>query len=83
MKKARERRESCPSPGINRRGFLGTLGIGVISAAVTHGVDAAPIEDAPVAGALIKINLLINGRSHSLMTEPRTNLLFVLRDRLE
>ena len=68
--------------GITRRGFLQLMGAGAVTSAATSGLGAplaTGVIDA-VEGATIK--LLINGRPHRLLVEPRWSLLFVLREKL-
>jgi xanthine dehydrogenase YagT iron-sulfur-binding subunit len=68
--------------GITRRGFLQLMGAGAVASAATPGLGAQSATGViePAEGA--KIKLLINGRSHRLLVEPRWSLLFVLREKL-
>jgi xanthine dehydrogenase YagT iron-sulfur-binding subunit len=73
-----------PEAGLNRRGFIATIGTGAVAAAT---VSTAPAE-AP-AGAdtidpagLTKVTLTVNGLQHHLFVEPRWSLLYILRERL-
>ncbi len=71
-----------PKGGVTRRGFIGSLSAGAVTAAT---VGAAQGIAAPVvaqAGELAPVTLRINGRTHKLMVEPRWTLAFVLRERL-
>jgi xanthine dehydrogenase YagT iron-sulfur-binding subunit len=72
-----------PTGGVTRRGFLTSMGAaGVV--AVTS-VGAAPAEaGTPVIppDVLTKISLNINGKTCSVLIEPRWTLLLVLRDKL-
>ena len=43
---------------------------------------AAPVDDSEPPSPAVKIDLQINGRSHSLMLDPRTTLLDALREHL-
>jgi len=74
--------QSAAGGGVSRRGFLGTVGAGVIGIA-SAGVPSSHSE-ASGGGAeeTTKVRLLINGRSHSVAVEPRNTLLYVLRERL-
>ena len=68
--------------GLTRRGFLQLMGAGAMASA---GVSGATVKPAPVVvepTEMIKIKLLVNGRRHRLLVEPRWSLLFVLRERL-
>ena len=66
-------------PGVSRRGFLGSVGAGAIGATVSlPQVGAATVELEPVKEAA-PVTLLVNGRRHRLLVEPRQTLLDVLR----
>jgi xanthine dehydrogenase YagT iron-sulfur-binding subunit len=69
--------------GVSRRGFIGSLGAGAATAAAI-GAGGAQSAEASVAaaGALAPVTLLINGRKHGLMVEPRWTLAFILREKL-
>jgi len=70
---------------LSRRGFIATLGTGAVgAAAVATAGPAAPAaaETLPEAAGLTEVTLLVNGRRHRLLVEPRWSLLFVLRERL-
>lgn len=84
MAKDQEDRQSQPGPGVSRRGFLATLGTGAVGAAtaVATGPAAAQSQALPEATGLTEVTLLINGRQHRVLVEPRWSLLFVLRERL-
>jgi xanthine dehydrogenase YagT iron-sulfur-binding subunit len=43
---------------------------------------AAESADIPEGAETVRITLLVNGRSHSLLVEPRWSLLYVLRERI-
>lgn len=68
---------------LSRRGFFNSVAAGATEAAILTIPAAAEIQPgaAPAAG-MVKADLTINGRTHSLMVEPRTTLLNVLRERL-
>ena len=70
--------------GITRRKFLKTMGSG---AAIAAASDALTGQDSARADVIkpedmVRVNLFINGRSHSLVVEPRWSLLYVLREKL-
>ena len=65
--------------GVSRRGFIATMGAGVVGAAVSGQAESAAAAAAET-GASITLN--VNGREHRLDVEPRWTLLYVLRDRL-
>jgi xanthine dehydrogenase YagT iron-sulfur-binding subunit len=67
--------------GIRRRGFLGSLGGGVVGATVAANA-AQPVPQAPEPGAPVKLSLNVNGRRHVMLAQPRWTLLYVLRDKL-
>jgi len=71
--------------GITRRGFLTTMGTGVLSTAAASQLAAQPTEAPEVLSAneLIKVVLDINGRTHEALVEPRWSLAYVLRDVLD
>lgn len=68
--------------GITRRGFFKLMGAGAVGSVATlgSGVESATGVTEPIE--MTKIKLLINGRSHRLLIEPRWSLLFVLREKL-
>jgi len=68
--------------GIGRRGFLGTVGAGVVGAAVAGTASSAPPAARAGAGTLVDLTLTVNGRRRRLAAEPRWSLLRVLRDEL-
>jgi xanthine dehydrogenase YagT iron-sulfur-binding subunit len=72
---------NCPH-SVSRRGFFTAVGAGAIGVA-TLGRAQTPAE-APAAGAgePAKVTLRINGRTHTILAEPRWTLLFVLREKL-
>jgi xanthine dehydrogenase YagT iron-sulfur-binding subunit len=70
----------CPH-GVSRRGFFTAVGAGALGAAALGRADQTsppPVE----AGQPSRVTLRINGRTHSLLAEPRWTLLFVLREKL-
>ena len=68
--------------GITRRGFFQLMGVGAMASAATHGVGAESATEVMEPAETTKIKLLINGRRHRLLVEPRWSLLFVLREKL-
>lgn len=68
--------------GITRRGFLQLMGAGAMASTATPGLAAEPATKVMEAAEMTKIKLLINGRRHRLLVEPRWSLLFVLREKL-
>ena len=70
--------------GVTRRQFLKTMGSGAAIAAASDALtDLAPAEAATIEPAtIVRANLFVNGRQHSLVVEPRWSLLYVLREKL-
>jgi xanthine dehydrogenase YagT iron-sulfur-binding subunit len=68
--------------GFSRRGFLGSVGEGVIGVAAVASAPAAPLPQSANAVEGVKISLTVNEQSHRLRVEPRQTLLEVLRDSL-
>ena len=67
---------------MKRRGFLGTLGTGVVGATVAGTAASAPQAARAEAGALVDLALTVNGRRQRVAVEARWSLLRVLRDTL-
>jgi xanthine dehydrogenase YagT iron-sulfur-binding subunit len=70
--------------GVSRRGFIATLGTGAVVAATAGAAEALQQKPAPAAQAteMVSVALLVNGRRHKLLVEPRWSLLFVIREKL-
>ncbi|MEM5787129.1 MAG: (2Fe-2S)-binding protein, partial [Syntrophobacteraceae bacterium] len=72
--------------GITRRTFLTSMGVGALGVGGTGELLAAlpGAEQAVVVKAdeTTRVNLLVNGNRHSLLVEPRSTLLYVLREQL-
>jgi xanthine dehydrogenase YagT iron-sulfur-binding subunit len=71
----------CPH-GVSRRGFLTAVGAGAIGAATLGRAQTPGGPSVAGTAEATKIALRINGRTHSLLVEPRWTLLFVLREKL-
>ncbi len=67
---------------ISRRGFLQLMGVGVVASAATGELAAEPALEVMKPGEMNKATLLINGRRHRLLIEPRWSLLYVIREKL-
>jgi xanthine dehydrogenase YagT iron-sulfur-binding subunit len=69
---------------LSRRGFFNSVAVGATEAAIltVPGEAAQPGTQLPQDTELVKLTLNVNGRTHSLMVEPRWTLIYVLRDRL-
>jgi xanthine dehydrogenase YagT iron-sulfur-binding subunit len=79
--------EEARTAGVSRRGFLSSVGTGAIGAAAVAKLGAA--EQAPAAqpeavpaGDLGTVVLMVNGRRHKILVEPRWSLLYVIREKL-
>jgi xanthine dehydrogenase YagT iron-sulfur-binding subunit len=81
----RKRNEETPHEccrGVSRRGFIATVGTGAFGAVVAgRAVAEAPAAETKAAEPT-PITLIVNGRRHRVLVEPRWSLLYVLRDRL-
>ncbi len=80
-------KDTKPAPGVSRRGFItsvGTGAIGVAAAATLAGASPAEAQGPEVVpvGEMSPVLLVVNGRKHRLLVEPRWSLLYVLRDHL-
>jgi xanthine dehydrogenase YagT iron-sulfur-binding subunit len=69
---------------VTRREFLTTVGVGAVVAAASVTAPAQPAKQEEVATPeeMSRITLVVNGRRHRLLVEPRWSLLYVLRERL-
>ena len=68
--------------GVTRRGFFQLMGVGAMATAATRGLSGEPAAEVMKPSEMTGIKLLINGRRHRLLVEPRWSLLFVLREKL-
>jgi len=77
-------KKSSIGRGITRRKFLKTMGSGAAVAAASDALTGRGSAQAGVMQpeAVVRVNLFINGRSRSLIVEPRWSLLYVLREKL-
>jgi xanthine dehydrogenase YagT iron-sulfur-binding subunit len=72
---------------VSRRGFISTVGTGAIGVAAAAGLatgvtaQAAPPETV-AATDVGTVSLVVNGRRHKILVEPRWSLLHVLRDKI-
>jgi xanthine dehydrogenase YagT iron-sulfur-binding subunit len=71
-----------PGGGVTRRGFLGSVGAGAVVAATAVARPGEAIPEITSPEEMVRVALMINGRIHRLLVEPRWTLLFVLRERL-
>jgi xanthine dehydrogenase YagT iron-sulfur-binding subunit len=68
--------------GVTRRGFLQLMGAGAAASGAQGAFSAEPAAGTAEPVELTRIGLLVNGRRHRLIVEPRWSLLFVLREKL-
>ncbi len=71
-----------PRGGVTRRGFLGSVGAGAVVAATGVARPGEAIPEITSPEEMVRVALMINGRLHRLLVEPRWTLLFILRERL-
>ncbi len=76
------KKRDAPFSRVSRRDFLESVGVGMTGIAVTRNLSAQNPEAIGEDGEPTTLTLVVNGRKHSLMVEPRTNLLYVLREGL-
>ena len=78
----KKKRNGKDQKGLARRGFLQFVGAGAMASAATRDLNAKPAAGVIEPAEMTRIKLLINGRHHRLLVEPRWSLLFVLREKL-
>ena len=78
----RERAKKTTPAGVTRRGFITSIGAGVVVTAATGRLEGREGPEAVDGEEGVGLTLKINGRSHRLLVEPRWSLLFVLRERV-
>ena len=78
---------AADTPNLSRRGFIKSWGAGGVALAV--GASSAQSQEAPSEQPASrpgdepsKTRLQVNGRTHTLLTEPRYTLLHVLREQI-
>jgi xanthine dehydrogenase YagT iron-sulfur-binding subunit len=86
-KKPKNSKDYPPRGDISRRGFLSAAGLGMVGAATAGRMSGAASSDgtaiaADPEAASHSLDLVVNGRRHRLLVEPRWSLLFVLREKL-
>jgi len=74
--------QTTPRRALTRRGFLTTMGTGVLTATAASQLAAQAAEAPEVLAAdeFAQVALSINGRTHELLVEPRWSLAYVLRE---
>ncbi len=77
-----DEKKGASQGGVTRRGFLTSVGAGAVVAATAARSSAQkPAEEVIKPEEMGKVTLLVNGRRHKLLVEPRWSLLFVLREK--
>lgn len=71
--------------GISRRGFMQFVGAGAVGISVgatmsARDAGAKPSAQTHESGEMVKLSLDINGKSRTVLVEPRWTLLYVLRE---
>jgi xanthine dehydrogenase YagT iron-sulfur-binding subunit len=86
MKNDSHQRSSTPGWPLTRRGFLTSLGTGAAAVAASGSLLAAAggaqAASAAASTEAAVITLIVNGRAHQVMVEPRWTLLYVLREKI-
>ncbi len=84
MKDARAEEPRVVNPGVDRRTFLTSVGMGAAAAAAMGGIasEASPAAQVLTPGEMAQVMLRINGLEQRLLVEPRWSLLYVLRERV-
>ena len=77
-----DERDTKPTRGVTRRGFISTVGAGAVAAATLRPGSAPAAVEITDPEAMVRVDLRVNGRVHRMLVEPRWTLLFVLRERL-
>jgi xanthine dehydrogenase YagT iron-sulfur-binding subunit len=74
------------SKGLSRRRFIQGIGAGVVGGAVLPGAltaEPAAKKEAPPHKNLIPVSLKVNGKKVTVLVEPRTTLVELLREKLK
>ncbi len=85
MAKEKDERKCQGQHGMTRRGFITTVGAGAVGVAASGavlGAGKAKAEEVMKPEEMTKITLVVNGRRHKVLVEPRWSLLYVLREEL-
>jgi xanthine dehydrogenase YagT iron-sulfur-binding subunit len=82
MEKDSDEKDCHCREGVTRRGFLQLMGAGAVASAAAGTLSAEPSTELMKPGEMSKVMLLINGRRHRLLIEPRWSLLHVIREKL-
>ncbi len=82
MKDKEKRKPQESGTGVTRRGFLGTVSVGAIGAAVATNLQAETTDKSAASADAPKLTLAVNGRQYSVRVEPRATLQQVLREKL-
>lgn len=82
MDKERDDKNCKCRSGVSRRGFIQSAGAGAIAAVTLGQAEAAQVVAPERPEDMTAVSLIVNGRHHRLLVEPRWSLLYVVRDRL-
>jgi xanthine dehydrogenase YagT iron-sulfur-binding subunit len=82
MGEARDDRGCRRHRGVTRRGFITSVGAGAVAVAAVGRATAEPAAATTNAREMVPCTLMVNGRRHKVLVEPRWSLLYVLRDGL-
>ncbi len=82
MKDKENRKPQESGTGVTRRGFLGTVSVGAIGAAVATKLQAETTDKSAPTTDPSKLTLAVNGRQYTVRVEPRATLQQVLREKL-
>jgi xanthine dehydrogenase YagT iron-sulfur-binding subunit len=72
-------RKRGEKPGVSRRGFITSMGAGVVGTAALGARRAEAAAPTVAAGDTVTLSLEVNGIARRVAVEPRTTLLEVLR----
>jgi len=78
----REKEKDPRRSEMTRRGFLQLMGAGAAASAVAPGAEPGAAAEIMGQTEMARVSLLVNGRVHRMLIEPRWSLLFVLREKL-
>jgi xanthine dehydrogenase YagT iron-sulfur-binding subunit len=78
--------DTLATRGVSRRGFITTGVTGAIGVAAAAKLAGAATEaqgaEVVKAGDMVAVALVVNGRQHRMLVEPRWSLLHIVRDHL-
>lgn len=77
-----EKKTCTCKTGLSRRSFFTSVGVGAVAFATAKPVHSQEKPQVLEPDSTEKIRLVVNGREHRILVEPRWTLLFVLREKL-